>query len=551
MTVKLSPSETHWLELESARLEVADADKREQLAKAQAELEAVMIDQPGEPQSSDEPDLGGAPFNIARPGHSPKFIIVGAGVGGMALGVRLRQAGYDDFVILEKGDDIGGTWHHNKYPGIACDVVPYAYSFTFFPNPHWSEPSAPGSEIQDYLRNLADHFRLVEKIRFNSHVDSCVYRDGQWNVSLAGGETMAADILLLASGFLHIPNIPSFEGQDRFRGQILHSTQVHGDESVRDKRVAVIGNGSSAVQIVSNIPGLATDVNVFQRTAQWILPGDPEPYSERRRKMLEKHPRLLRALYEYHAAALGNSYGVAAVRESEWRQIFVDLTQAYLDTVVDPELRAKLTPDYPVLCKRLVISASFYGAIQLPNVHLITDGIAGFEEKGIRTLDGKLHEVDTIILATGFDTQAFFRRLNISVEGGPTVDDAWIDGARSSDTVALAGFPNLFFVGGPFTTIGNLPLMRAYEFQSGHIMRLIAAMQEGGFKSIMPSKAREEAFMALMRGREGATAWLRDSCSSWYIDANGHVSIWTGTPDEFTAHLLEGPDLKHYTVSAV
>lgn len=531
-----------WIELEYQRLGALDPAERQRLAALQDPLEQQLVAL-GEPTGLRK---GSFPSTTAT-GAQPRIVVVGGGVGGVCFGVRLRERGYQDFVILEKSGDVGGTWHHNNYPGVACDVASYFYSYSFRPNPNWTQMFAPGSEIKQYLNDIVDDFGLRDRVQLNAEVTSCTWRGGQWHLMLKDGRELVADILLLAAGFLHIPKLPTFPGQENFTGRIMHSTEWSADFDATGKRIGVIGTGSTSVQIVSSLSDKAENITVFQRTPQWIFPAENDHYSLRRREMLARHPILLQHLYDYYMRVYNEGFGRGAVGDKDAQQPFADACGANLASVADPELRRKLTPDYPIFCKRLVFSGGFYKALQRDNATLVTDGITQFERDGVRTADGTLHKLDMVVVATGFEAMAYFRKLNISVEGGPNVTETWKEGARSFDTIAMAGFPNLFFLGGPYSTVGNFSVMSAFEFQSTHIMNLLEMAQRAGHKAIMPLKHREDAFLARMRETEGQTAWLQ-GCDSWYLDEHGHVAIWTTTPEEFIAHLAREPDLADYEV---
>lgn len=539
-----------WAAAEFARLTATDDQEVGRLANRQDELERELLR--AAQSEGRKPDAGRATsewWNMERPKRRPlRFAIIGAGVGGLAMGARLREAGYDDFVIIEKSDGVGGTWHFNNYPGVACDVASYFYSFTFFKNPDWSQMFAPGAEIKQYLSDLADHYRLREKTSFNSTVTACRYSDGKWHVSTAEGEVFEADVLIPATGFLHIPILPDIEGLDRFAGEAFHSSKWSPQVDMSGKRVGVIGNGSSSVQIVSNIVDEVDALTVFQRTPQWVFPAPNDLYSAQRREMLSYYPELMDRLFEYFMDWYNDGFGNAVVGDADAQRRFFEACQSNINSVSDPELRTKLTPDYPVMCKRLVFSNSYFKALEKPNCDLETRAIARIEPEGVRLQDDVLIEVDMLVLATGFDTHAYCRMLNISVEGGQTLDEAWSDGARSFESIGLAGFPNMFFVSGPFSTVGNLSTMTCAELQVDHIIRLLDEMDRTGAHEVMPDRKAEDAFLDEMQQAAEKTVWL-SGCNSWYLDKAGGVDIWTKTPASFMDRMVEGPDLSKYVFS--
>ena len=538
-----------WFQAEVERLTSLDPIQAQRLAERQAELERELLARADSTVGTSlEAQKRFSPHSAVK--RRPlRIVIVGAGVSGLAMGARLREAGYEDFVILEKADDLGGTWHHNKYPGVACDVASYFYSFTFFKKPNWSQMFAPGNEIKNYLEALADHYSLKERIRFGQTVKGCVYRDRGWEVSTAEGECFKADVLIPATGFLHIPKLPDIEGLDSYAGAAFHSSRWDPTADLTAKRVGVIGNGSSAVQIVSSLVDQVKQLVVFQRTAQWVFPAPNDYYSEQRQEMLEHYPELTQRLFNFFMDWYNEGFGNAVVGDKAAQKRFKDACEANLASVSDPELRAKLTPDYPVMCKRLIFSHSYYGALQRPNCELVTEGIARIEPDGVRLMDGSLQALDVLVLATGFDTHAYCAPLSIRVEDGPSLADVWKDGAHSFESIGIAGFPNLLFIGGPYSTVGNLSTMTCSELQVDHIIRLLTEMDRTASKTVQPKKEAEDAFVEEMQGAVAGTVWV-SGCKSWYLDGNGRVDIWTKTPAAFMERMQQGPDFSNYQLGS-
>lgn len=544
--VDLKAVQDAWADAEFARVMTVDSDEAAHLAERQHEIEGSLISAAlADGRTRDGRDAHRW-WEGERPSRRPlRIAIIGGGLSGLAMGARLREAGYDDFTILEKSNDIGGTWHHNNYPGVACDVASYFYSFTFFKNPGWSQMFAPGAEIKRYLLDLVDHYRMADKIRLDTTVSRCHYAGGVWTIETEQGGRIEADVLIPATGFLHIPNIARIEGQDSFAGEIFHSSKWRPDFDVVGKRVGIIGNGSSGVQIVSNIVDRVDHLTVFQRTAQWVFPAPNDYYSEQRQEMLSYYPELTQRLFQFFMDWYNDGFGNAVVGNADAQKRFADACQANLDSIADPELRAKLTPDYPVMCKRLIFSRTYFDALQHDSCTLETQGIARIEAGGVRLTDGSLVELDVIVLATGFDTHAFCRKLNISLEDGTTLDDVWADGARSFESVALAGFPNLFFVGGPYSTVGNLSTMTCSELQVDHIIRLLTELERTNAHHAMPRIEAEDGFIAEMQGAVANTVWVT-GCKSWYLNEKGSVEIWTKSPASFMERMTSGPDLANY-----
>src|SRR5919109_826269 len=322
-------------------------------------------------------------------GRTPSVAIVGAGMSGLCMGIKLKQAGIDSFEIYEKAEAVGGTWRDNTYPGLSCDVPSRFYQYSFELNPDWSHAFSPGPEIWRYFERVADKYGLRSHIRFGKEVVSGHFEDGRCRIRTSDGEKAMADFLVSACGVLHHPRVPAIPGLERFSGAAFHSARWDHDVELRGRRIAVVGTGSTGVQIVTDLSEVAGRLLHFQRTPQWILPAPNRRYT-----------RLERALHR------------------------------------------RLTPDYRPMCKRLVVSSGFYRAMQRPTVELVREGIDRIEPGGIVTADGRLHEVDVIVFATGFDTHAYVRPMELLGQGGITLDEAWRDGPRAHRTVAIAGFPN-------------------------------------------------------------------------------------------------------------
>jgi len=538
-----------WFQAEVGRLSTTDERTAAEFSRRQEELEDILLARAKE-EGRAVNELGPAPEWGEEPkGRQPRIIIIGAGVGGLAMGAKLREAGYSDFVIIEKSTDLGGTWHHNNYPGVACDVASYFYSFSFFKNPAWSQMFAPGKEIKQYLSDVADHYDLRRNIRFGTAVDRCLYKDGRWHVETQTGEVIEGDFLVPATGFLHIPKLPDIPGLDSFEHDKFHSSRIPEGYDFSGKRVGVIGNGSSSVQIVSSVVEKAAHVTVFQRTAQWIFPAPNDYYSEKRRRMLEYYPELMQRLFDFFMDMYNTGFGNGAVGDKESQRRFAEACEANLATISDPELRTKLTPDYPVMCKRLIFSHSYYTALQKPNCTLEVEQIDRIEAQGVRLTDGRLVELDVLVLATGFDTHAYCRKLDIQVANGPLLVDAWQEGARSFESIGLAGFPNLLFVGGPYSTVGNLSTMTCAELQVNYIIRLLNEMKQRGATTIMPKQDEQDRFVEEMEAAVVNTVWVT-GCRSWYLDERGRIDIWTKSPEAFMERMTSGPDLNKYELIA-
>ncbi len=484
-------------------------------------------------------------------GRPPRVAIVGAGMSGLCMGAKLRGAGIEDFTIHEKAGEVGGTWRENRYPGLSCDVPARFYSYSFAPNGGWSRAFAPGPEIQSYFTGFADRERLRRHIRFGSEITSARWEHGRWKLRSGDGAEDTAELLVTATGFLHHPRVPPIDGLERFAGRALHSARWPDDlpfEALKDKRVAVIGTGSTGVQIATALGGEVKRLLVFQRTAQWIVPVPNRQYSRIARAAFGALPALNRFAYRGYQRQFEALLGVAVIRDGWQRRLIGALCRINLRLGVrDPELRRKLTPDYEPMCKRLVMSAGFYPAMQRPGVELITEGIDHIEREGIVTSDGALHPVDVIVLATGFDAHAYMRPMEVVGQDGITLEERWKDGPRAYRTVSLPGFPNLFMLMGPHSPIGNQSLVAVAESQADYVLRWIELQRAGAIESASPTPEATERFNAQMRQSMPDTVWAT-GCQSWYLGPDGLPELWPWTPARHR-ELLREPELADFQLS--
>lgn len=474
-----------------------------------------------------------------------RIAVIGAGASGIMAMIRLAQAGYGDVVCFEKARDLGGTWRDNRYPGVACDVPSHAYRYSFAPNPDWTHVWAEGEELLAYFRDVAERHDVVRRIRFGHEVVSARFVDGRWEIETDQGPQGAFDVVVTATGVLHHPVVPKIEGLADFQGRAFHTARWPEDETLEGKRVAVIGSGSTATQLVGAATERTAQLSLFQRTAQWILPLPNKEIPPERRAEYRADPEELAAEYDKLNRRQVELFAAAIVNENPGAYAkLVEACEAHLETVADPDLRARLTPDYQVGCKRLVMSSEFYEAIQRPNAELVTDPIRRIRPEGIETADGTVRAFDVIVLATGFDTHRFFRPMRVEGPGGATLHDAWAEANRSYLTVATPGFPNWFMIGGPSSPIGNFSWLMTAETQFDYILALIGRIARGEARALAPRAEAMERFEAAVRLRVQDTVWA-SGCRSWYIDRNGHVASWPWTFDRF-AEALRAPDWNDY-----
>jgi cation diffusion facilitator CzcD-associated flavoprotein CzcO len=453
-------------------------------------------------------------------------IVVGAGFSGICAGVKLREAGFADFVILEKAARVGGTWRENTYPGAACDVPSHLYSYSFAPNPRWSRAYGAQAEILAYLERCADTFGLRPHLRFHHAVTSARFDElaGVWHVRTDRGD-FSARALLLGNGALHVPQLPDVPGLAQFAGPTFHSARWDHAYDFKGKRVAVIGTGASAIQFV---PALARDVaqlHVFQRTPPWIMPKRDREIGTRERWVLEHVPgahRLRRTALYWRAESrvLGFAYAPSILAFAE------KLVTRYLaQQVPDPVLRAKLTPSYRLGCKRVLISNEYYPTMQRPNVELVTDAIAEVTPTGVRTRDGRERAVDAIVCGTGFKVSEYLSSIEITGRGGAELNAEWRRSLRSYLGITVSGFPNLFLLMGPNTGLGHNSMILMIEAQARYAVQTLAAMRRERLAFVDVKPEVEARFRAQLAEKMKGTVWTT-GCASWYQTANGEVFLW-------------------------
>lgn len=480
-------------------------------------------------------------------GRNPSVAIVGAGMSGLCMGVKLRRAGIDSFTIHEKAGAVGGTWRENTYPGLSCDVPSRFYSYSFAPNPDWSRQFSPGPEIWSYFDRITDRYGLRSHIRFDSEVVSAEHDGEQWRLRTSAGRQEAADFLISATGVLHHPRLPDLDGLQSFAGAAFHSARWDHTVPLAGKRIGVVGTGSTGIQITCALAGVASRYSLFQRTAQWVLPAPNRPYSRLTKSLLHRSPRLNRLAYRTAQEWMEHTLGEAVVRPGWQRRAIAAVCRRNLARVKDPVLRRKLTPDYEPMCKRLVMSGDFYTAMERTDVELVTDSIERVEPEGIRTADGRLHELDVLVLATGFDAHAYMRPMELVGPDGETLGDIWPDEPHGYLTVALPGFPNLFCLMGPHSPVGNQSLISVAETQADYAMWFIERFRAGVLSSATPTAGAARRFNDELRVAMPDTVWT-SGCHSWYIGADGMPMLWPWTPKRHR-QMLAQPVLADFEVA--
>ncbi len=468
--------------------------------------------------------------------QNPSVVIIGAGMTGIALAINLKLSGITNITLLEKADSVGGTWRENTYPGVACDVPSHAYTYSFAPNPHWSSFFAPGREIRAYFQSVFDQYDLGNLTHFNEKVTRCNYQQEKWLVTTESGKNFSADFVFSATGFLHQPRYPDLPGLEDFAGAKMHSARWDHSVDLKGKKIGVIGTGSSATQMIPELINMeGTDVSVFQRTAQWIVHTENKPYSEKQKQRFQQdHSRIERvknlSLYIFEQ-------GTTALTSTSWfyktlHKIFAwNAVRNLNKKVKDSELRKKLTPDYTFGCKRVVLNGAFYDAMQQPNAHLVTDKIDHISMTGIVTADGTHHDLDIIVMATGFDSTAYMRPIELTGRDGLTIEEAWRDKMIAYRSMCIPGFPNFFLTLGPNSPVGNYSVIAISERQADFAISLIKEWQKGNLPTIEVKKSAFYNWYSNLKDKLRTTVWA-SGCQSWYLDADGDPLTW---PDSWKA----------------
>ena len=465
---------------------------------------------------------------------------------GVLSAIKLREAGFTDVTVYEKADRLGGTWRENTYPGIACDVPSHLYTYSFAPNPEWSHAFSPGPEILAYFESVANRYGVDSLIRYGNEVLRLEHDGNRWCIETSTGEQDQADVVIAATGVLHHPRYPDIEGLDDFAGRVFHSARWDHSVPLAGARLGVIGTGSSAVQITGAVTDLVDELHLFQRTPQWILPVDNPPTDAADRDRHRANPG---ALIELRAELNTNfiqSFANAVVdADSTALKMLQKVARANLEeNVADPGLREKLRPDYRAGCKRLIISPNFYDAIQRPNARLVTERIARIEADGVRTVDGQLHCLDVLVLATGFRVDRFLRPIEVVGRGGVRLDDVWGQRPFAYLSVSVPDFPNLFMLNGPNGPVGNFSLIDVAEAQFGYLIQLIRLLADGKFRQISASHEATTRFEADRVEAAKKTVWVT-GCRSWYLDDRGVPVAWPWSFTRF-CEVMTRPDLTDY-----
>ncbi|MEV4560099.1 NAD(P)/FAD-dependent oxidoreductase [Kitasatospora sp. NPDC049285] len=470
-----------------------------------------------------------------RPAPHVRVAVIGSGFGGLGAGVRLRRAGITDFVILERADSVGGTWRDNSYPGCACDVPSHLYSFSFAPNADWPRVFSGQPDIRAYLEKVTDTFGLRPHLRFGAEVTELRWDEEhtRWRIRTAVGD-WTADAVVSAAGPLADPQIPDLPGLDAFPGKVVHTARWDHDYDLTGKRVAVVGTGASAAQIIPAIQPQVGRLTVFQRTPAWVL-----PRADREVTALER--RLHRAL---PPSALLRRAGLFVLRELQVdafvrRPGLLRLVQQVAvrhlkKGVADPALRAKLTPDYRIGCKRILLSNTYYPALAAPNTEVVAAGLREVRGSTLVAADGSEHEVDAIVFGTGFHVTDLPIAQRVFGVGGTALAEAWKDGMEALRGSTVRGFPNLFFLIGPNTGLGNNSMILMIESQLNYLIDALTTLDAVGATAMQPTERAQRQWNLELQHRMSRTVWTTGGCRSWYLDEGGkNTVLWPASTTAF------------------
>ncbi len=458
-------------------------------------------------------------------------IIIGAGFAGLCSTIQLKKNGENNFLILERNKHLGGTWYDNHYPGAACDVESHLYSFSFEPNPNWSREFSPQQEILKYMEHCAAKYELQNHFRFGANIVNAIFDEanGIWNIETEKGEKYAAKVIVSCSGGLSQPSFPDIKGLETFKGKMFHTAIWENDFDLSGKTVAVIGTGASAIQIVPAIVSKVKQLNLYQRTPPWIFPKPDGEISSLRKWLYNNFPTTQRLhrkrLYWQHEIM-----AVGFIKNPGILKFFSKLSLRFLkQSITDETLRAKLTPNYVMGCKRVLISNDYFPALAQKNVEVITEKINCINETGVLTTDGKQQNVDVIILATGFKAAEEVSRFAVKGRNGIDLNEAWRDGAEAYLGTSVAGFPNMFLVVGPNTGLGHSSMILMIEAQVNLIMEALKALKQSGAKFVDVKKETQQQFNNEIQKKLATTVWQSGGCTSWYQTKNGkNVTLWPG-----------------------
>ena len=468
---------------------------------------------------------------MSENGHHPRThfrtAIVGSGFSGLGMAIRMKQEGMDDFVVLEKDHDVGGTWHQNTYPGCQCDIASHLYSFSFAPNPDWTRTYSLQPEIGRYLRACAEEHGVIPHVRFRTEVLGAAWDDDEriWRLQTTNGE-LTANFLVGGMGALHEPSIPEIPGRESFEGPAFHSAQWDDGVDLDGKRVAVIGTGASAIQIVPQLQPHVEKLKLFQRTPTWVMPHTDRPTTSVERFLYRRFPALQRAV-RAGIYASREWLVIGMTRKPKLMKPIEAIALRHLrQQVPDRELRRKLKPSFALGCKRILMSNAYYPALAEPNADVVTDGIREITPTGIRTEDGAHHEVDAIVFGTGFRVTDMQVGTRVEGRDGSKLEDAWQGSPQAYLGTTIAGFPNLFLLVGPNTGLGHNSMVYMIESQLNYVLDALRTAESRAVGTIEVRPEVQRAYNEEIQSKMKGSVWM-SGCASWYIDRTGrNTTIW-------------------------
>ena len=487
---------------------------------------------------------------MSRPKARPSVCIVGAGFGGIGLAIRLKEAGFDDFAILEKADAVGGVWRDNTYPGLSCDVPSHLYSLSFEPKHDWSRRFPRQAEIHAYLEGCVERYGLAEHLRLGTEAAGADFDEeaGHWRIRTTRGEELEADFLVSATGQLSRPAYPSIAGLEDFEGPSFHSARWDHDVDLAGRRVATVGAGASAVQYLPEIAPVAGHLTLFQRSPNWVIPKPDRPYRRWQQRLFRRFPWIQAASrawvwlrFEFFILAFNRLRPLGRMYERGYRRRIER-------EVADPELRAKLVPDYPLGCKRVLISNDWFATLQRPNVDVVTEPITEVRPHAVVTADGEEHAADVLILGTGFTAKEFLAPMEIRGRGGRDLNEAWRDGAEAYLGLTVSGFPNMFILYGPNTNLGAGSIVYMLESQIEYVVEAVRTLSRTrvAYMDVRPDV--QSGFNEGIQSRLADSVWT-GGCTSWYVTESGKVTNnWPGFTSEYRRRTRK-PDLGDYELA--
>ena len=466
-----------------------------------------------------------------------EVIIIGSGFSGVNAAIRLKEEGIENFVVLERAYDVGGTWRDNTYPGCACDVPSHLYSYSFEQNPNWSRAYSGYSEIQHYIRHCAEKYGVMPHLRFGVEVTGAQYDEvtGIWTIKKETGESLTAKSVISAVGGLVNPRWPNFKGMDSFKGDIFHTARWNHDVDLAGKRVAVVGTGASAIQVVPSIQEKVGSLTLFQRSAPWILPKPNAAVSDKTKKLFKRFPlaqRMVRNSILFLSEAI---FAPLVILDTPLQNVLQKIASGLIKRQVkDPVLRAKVTPDFHIGCKRVLFASDYYPALCQPHVDVVTDGISGFTETGIITADGRELEFDVVVLATGFSVDIANAPFDIVGEGDEPLSTIWgRAGGKAYKGITVPQLPNWYLMLGPNTGPGHTSVLIYTEAQADYIVQAIKTKRENNLKQLSVKADVLSRYHTRVQGRMKYTSWT-SGCQSWYLDEHGeNHTLFPGLASEY------------------